>query len=93
MSLLSTHGLTARYGDFQALFGIDIAIEEGQSVALANPPCCAASAVCSRLLRSRYGWTASLSAAREPTSWYAWALPWCLKAGGCFPRYPSRRIC
>jgi branched-chain amino acid transport system ATP-binding protein len=34
MSLLETSGLTARYGDFQALFGIDISIEEGETVAI-----------------------------------------------------------
>lgn len=34
MSLLETHGLTAFYGDFQALFGIDFAIGEGETVAI-----------------------------------------------------------
>ncbi|HLN22821.1 MAG TPA: ABC transporter ATP-binding protein [Patescibacteria group bacterium] len=34
MTLLSTHGLTAHYGDFQALFGIDFAIAAGEAVAL-----------------------------------------------------------
>ena len=29
MTLLATHGLTAFYGDFQALFGIDFELEEG----------------------------------------------------------------
>ena len=32
--LLETHGLTAFYGDFQALFGIDVRIEEGETVAI-----------------------------------------------------------
>ncbi len=32
--LLSTHGLIARYGDFQALYGIDIAVAAGEVVAL-----------------------------------------------------------
>ena len=32
--LLSTHGLVARYGDFQALYGIDITVEAGEIVAL-----------------------------------------------------------
>jgi branched-chain amino acid transport system ATP-binding protein len=32
--LLSTHGLIARYGDFQALYGIDITVAEGEVVAL-----------------------------------------------------------
>jgi branched-chain amino acid transport system ATP-binding protein len=34
MSLLSTHGLTAHYGDFQALFGVDIALNEGETIAI-----------------------------------------------------------
>lgn len=34
MTLLQTVGLTARYGDFQALFGVDIALAAGQTVAI-----------------------------------------------------------
>lgn len=34
MSTLQTHGLTARYGDFQALFGLDVTIPEGQTTAI-----------------------------------------------------------
>jgi len=34
MSLLSTHGLQSFYGDFQALFGIDFEIGEGETVAI-----------------------------------------------------------
>jgi len=34
MALLETHGLTAFYGDFQALFGIDFAIDAGETVAI-----------------------------------------------------------
>ena len=34
MTLLSTHGLEARYGDFQALYGIDFALDAGEAVAL-----------------------------------------------------------
>jgi branched-chain amino acid transport system ATP-binding protein len=33
-ALLETHGLVAYYGDFQALFGIDAEIREGERVAL-----------------------------------------------------------
>ncbi len=33
-ALLATHGLTAFYGDFQALFGIDFTIEAGEIVAI-----------------------------------------------------------
>jgi branched-chain amino acid transport system ATP-binding protein len=34
MSLVEISGLTAHYGDFQALFGIDLGIEEGETVAI-----------------------------------------------------------
>jgi len=34
MALLSTHDLIAFYGDFQALFGIDTRVEEGETVAI-----------------------------------------------------------
>jgi branched-chain amino acid transport system ATP-binding protein len=32
--LLEIHDLTARYGDFQALFGVDLALGEGETVAI-----------------------------------------------------------
>lgn len=34
MTLMETRGLTARYGDFQALFGIDTEVGEGETVAV-----------------------------------------------------------
>ncbi|MFN4271838.1 MAG: ABC transporter ATP-binding protein [Aliihoeflea sp.] len=34
MALLSTHGLTAHYGQFQALFGVDLELAEGECVAI-----------------------------------------------------------
>ena len=34
MAMLETHDLTAFYGDFQALFGITFAIDEGETVAI-----------------------------------------------------------
>jgi len=34
MSLLETHELAAHYGDFQALYGIDAHIDEGETVAI-----------------------------------------------------------
>jgi branched-chain amino acid transport system ATP-binding protein len=34
MALLETHGLEARYGDFQALFGVDLSLEAGETVAI-----------------------------------------------------------
>ncbi|MEK1894515.1 MAG: ABC transporter ATP-binding protein [Rhizobium sp.] len=34
MPLLETHALTASYGDFQALFGIDISLEKGETLSI-----------------------------------------------------------
>ncbi len=34
MALLATSGLTAFYGDFQALFGVDISLAQGETVAI-----------------------------------------------------------
>lgn len=34
MSLLTTQNLTAHYGDFQALFGVDITLEAGETIAI-----------------------------------------------------------
>ena len=34
MSLLRTHNLTAHYGDFQALFGVDIELNAGETIAI-----------------------------------------------------------
>ncbi len=34
MTLLTTRGLTAHYGDFQALFGVDITLDAGETVAI-----------------------------------------------------------
>lgn len=34
MALLETIGLTAFYGDFQALYGVDIALDAGETVAI-----------------------------------------------------------
>ncbi|MCX5478709.1 ABC transporter ATP-binding protein [Kaistia geumhonensis] len=33
-AVLSTHGLIARYGDFQALYGVDVELHAGEAVAL-----------------------------------------------------------
>ena len=34
MALIETRNLTARYGDFQALFGVDIALDQGETIAI-----------------------------------------------------------
>lgn len=34
MVLLETKNLTARYGDFQALFGVDIGLDQGETIAI-----------------------------------------------------------
>jgi branched-chain amino acid transport system ATP-binding protein len=34
MPLLQTRGLTAFYGDFQALYGIDTTLEQGETIAI-----------------------------------------------------------
>lgn len=51
MALLQTRGLTARYGDFQALFGVDIRLDQGECVAIIG----ANGAGKSSLLRSLSG--------------------------------------
>src|SRR5579863_10516609 len=51
MTLLATSGLTAFYGDFQALFGVDVSVGEGEAVAIIG----ANGAGKSTLLRSIVG--------------------------------------
>jgi branched-chain amino acid transport system ATP-binding protein len=34
MTLLQTEGLTAHYGDFQALFGVDVRLDKGETIAI-----------------------------------------------------------
>ena len=56
--MLATHGLTASYGDFQALFGIDVHVARGETVAIIG----ANGAGKSTFLRSVVG---QLASARE----------------------------
>ncbi len=51
-ALLETRNLDAFYGDFQALYGVDVKLEEGQCVALIGPN----GAGKTTLLRSLVGW-------------------------------------
>lgn len=48
MALLETEGLTAFYGDFQALYGIDMAVEEGETIAMIGANGAGKSTFCGR---------------------------------------------
>ena len=100
MAVLETHELTAFYGDFQALFGITFALDEGETVAIIGANGAGKStflkAIAGLLPRAGRG-----RAARRPryrrrcrhTRSSSSALRWCRKAGGCSPRFRSRKIC
>jgi ABC-type branched-subunit amino acid transport system ATPase component len=89
-ALLEIHDLTARYGDFQALFGVDLALGEGETVAIIG----ANGAGKTTLMRSISGVLknepgsihyegAPLATCLRMRFW-PWALPWCRKAASCF---------
>ena len=99
MPLLETRDLTAFYGDFQALYGIDTVLGRGRDhrdhrrqrrrqVDLPEidrrPHSGPPSACCS---------TASRSAARTRPRSSGAASRWCRRGAGCFPRSPWRRTC
>jgi len=67
MSLLATRALTAFYGDFQALYGVDIDIEPGETVAIIG----ANGAGKSTLLRTLAG---QLSTARNAVTFEGQAI-------------------
>ncbi len=97
--ILQTKGLTAFYGDFQALFGIDLEVGEGEAVAIIG----ANGAGKSTLMRSisgllamaptRSSGGASPSAICAPIMSPAAASRWCPKAGSSSPRSAWRRTC
>ena len=89
--ILSTHGLIAGYGDFQALFSVDFEIAAGEIVALIG----ANGAGKSTFLRADHGavagraerWsasTASRQAERQRIPWCARGSPWCSKGRRLF---------
>ena len=93
MPLLETRNLTAFYGDFQALYGIDTTLDAGETIAIIGAN--GAGQVDlpegdrrphSAARRQRPARRPCRSAqAPRPTSSSS-ALRWCRKDGGCFPR-------
>ena len=90
MSLLSTHGLTAFYGDAQALFGIDFELGAGELVAIIGANGAGKSTFMKSvtgLVRvpraSRCASTASPSAACRPARSSSAASRWCPRGGAC----------
>ena len=101
MALLETRDLTAGYGDFQALFGVDIALERGRdrrhhrrqrrrqddAAALDRRRARATRRTPSCLDGAAIG-----ALAGAPIS-SASASPWCRRGASCSPRSASRRTC
>ena len=95
-ALLDVQGLTAHYGDFQALFGVDLHLDAGEAMAIIG----ANGAGKTTLMRAITGVarvtggavklagaeiTRLPAPAWRPTIFPAAASPWCPKGGGCFP--------
>jgi branched-chain amino acid transport system ATP-binding protein len=92
MALLEVNSLTAFYGDFQALYGVSLSVEEGQAVAVIG----ANGAGKSTLLKSIVGMIRAapgmirfageaIGGVRSPKI-VAAASPWCRKGVGFFHR-------
>ena len=100
MTLLETRGLTAFYGDFQALYGIDLRLEEGETLAIIGANGAGKSTFLKTVAgllpaapESVHAATAGRSAdCRRPRSCGS-ASRWCRRGGGSFPRSASRRTC
>ena len=99
MTLLRTQNLSAFYGDFQALFGIDVTVEQGETVAIIG----ANGAGKTTLLRTIAGALAtapeavlfdgSRSGTRRHMKSCGSASPWCRRAAGCFKASRSKKTC
>ncbi len=93
MALLETRKLTAHYGDFQALFGVDIALDAGETIAIIG----ANGAGKTTLMRSisgvlpnapdavRFDGAPDRRAAGARHRSRA-ASPWCRRGASCFRR-------
>ena len=91
--MLETRGLTAHYGDFQALFGIDTVIAPGETVAIIG----ANGAGKSSYLKAITGLIRAepdsvrfegkpIGALGAGESCSSSASRWCRRGGGCSPR-------
>ena len=91
MALLEVNSLTAFYGDFQALYGVSLSVDEGQAVAVIG----ANGAGKSTLLKSIVGMIRAtpgmihfdgepIGGIRSPK--IVAASPWCRRGGGFFHR-------
>ena len=91
-ALLNVTALDAFYGDFQALFGIDLELHPGEAVAVIG----ANGSGKSTLLKSLAGlvrnrpdairWPDRISAMLPPQRSCGWGWRLFPKAGSCFPR-------
>ena len=92
VSLLQTQKLSAFYGDFQALFDIDVTVDEGETIAVIGANGARQDDVSARGRRRSAGCarrrsfsTASRSVDAARTTWFGSASPWFRRAAGCFP--------
>jgi branched-chain amino acid transport system ATP-binding protein len=92
MALLEVNSLTAFYGDFQALYGVSLSIDEGQAVAVIG----ANGAGKSTLLKSIVGMIRAapdmvrfngepIGGIRSPKI-VARGVTWCRRGAACFHR-------